>query len=99
MSLAGSVQRVEKLMTLSEPEFDRSLALLLAQAGHAGGGRDLCLGRGRVRIAFGKLPPRRFGRSLELPAARIVLTFIGVEEGTRAEFLRRFDAVFQRGGG
>ena len=92
--------RVEKLMSLSLAEFQRSITPL------AGGplppdrtSVELPAGSGKVLISYDPRPSVRYGGLLDLPRAVVSLTFTGVAEPSQRAFLERFDSVFRRGGG
>lgn len=92
--------RVERLMTLSEAEFIRSIAALLPPGSAVENGCAVAtLGSGRVTITYEPLTSLRLGQSLQLPRARIVLAFEEAVAAEREAFLARFDLAFQRGGG
>jgi hypothetical protein len=97
---APSTIVVEKLMSLSPAEFEQSLSLFL--------GREIAPGTVRVRealdtgtvdICFMPHEGLRLGGLLELPRARVSLTFEAVPEPVRSAYVRRFEIAFQRGGG
>ncbi|MCL4766828.1 MAG: hypothetical protein KJZ80_11380 [Hyphomicrobiaceae bacterium] len=93
-------ERVEKLMALSEREFSKSIAALLPSgAAIVARCAVVPLQTGQATITYEALPSVRLGQSLELPRARVVLTFTGVGIAEREAFLARFDVAFQRGGG
>lgn len=97
---AGSPDRVERLMTLSEQEFVRTLDAFLPPAASIDGRHVFVpLTTGQVRISYEALPAVRLGRSLELPQLRVLLTFAHISSAEREAFLARFDIAFQRGGG
>lgn len=100
MSATATPQPIEKVMALSEREFINSVcALLPPEAGATGLQVSIPLAAGRVTIAYEALPSARLGQSLELPRARVVLTFVDISDAEREAFLARFDIAFQRGGG
>ncbi len=96
----ASGNAIEKIMSISMAEYAASLdkAIGLTQ-----GEQITCVARavgsGRVTITFETLTPVRLGGLLELPRARVTLTFAGLSERERNAFLDRFDLAFQRGGG
>jgi hypothetical protein len=97
---AAIPERVEKIMSLSPGEFSRSVSVLLASGTSAlGHNAVIPLGSGCVSIAYEPLPAVRLGALPDLPRARVVLTFENVTAAERADFMRRFDIAFQRGGG
>lgn len=57
------------------------------------------LGSGRVEIAFEKRPSVRLGGLLDMPRAVVSIVFEDVSAAGQAEYLKRFDLAFQRGGG
>lgn len=91
---------IEKIMALTLPEFQASLAALSKSGATAGpGGVRLPIGIGAVEISFEPLPPVLLGGLLELPRARVSLAFDNVPPPERKAFLVAFDIAFQRGGG
>ncbi|MBL8565914.1 MAG: hypothetical protein JNM89_09370 [Hyphomicrobiaceae bacterium] len=91
---------VEKLMSLSRAEFEKSVVALAGEAAEIGDGRAVIrMGEGRVEITFNALPAKRLGGVLLLPQARVVVDVSGLDEASAVEFLQRFDLAFQRGGG
>lgn len=91
---------ITKIMSASEHEFERSLAIVL--------GRDVraaelpltvALGAGCVIISRQPLEGVRLGGLLALPRSAVSLTFKDTQELEREQFLARFDLAFQRGGG
>lgn len=87
---------------VTEPEWARLLpgavephALRLDVAGRRA---ELCLGSGRLWLCWTPLAPRRIAL-LALPRLAVDYRFERVDADSRATFLRRFDAVMQRGGG
>lgn len=94
---------IEKTMTLSAGEFANSIRQFAGEAAAAqassGVPVDLPLDAGAVRITFEKIAGFSFGGLVEMPRARVVIAFEAVPPAARAEFLRRFDIAFQRGGG
>jgi hypothetical protein len=96
--VADSGERIEKVMTLSPAEFANSVAVLVP-AGAGANHVTVPLGTGSVSILYQALPGVRLGGLLELPQARVVLTFDNVSAAEREQFVRRFEVIFQRGGG
>lgn len=95
-----SPQVIAQIMALTAGEFTASLTALFGALDapewplvrHA-------VGSGEVQIRFEPLASVRLGGLLELPRARVTLSFEGVGEADRQAFMRRFDVAFQRGGG
>ena len=93
-------QVIEKTMSLSAVEFESSLAVFLGRTIRPGTTRaDVDLDVGRVAITYQPVSGVTLGGLLALPRAIVRLTFEGVSEAERADFVRRFDIAFQRGGG
>lgn len=53
---------------------------------------------GRLRLCWQPLPDRVMG-SIRLPRLAVAFRFEGLSAEQRAQFMRRFDLVLQRGGG
>ncbi|RME36025.1 MAG: hypothetical protein D6786_00200 [Gammaproteobacteria bacterium] len=89
--------RFHRVMGFTRSEFLRLLPLLELSPrdgrSHAGP-----LGRGEVTLRMGEQGERRLG-SFVLPELPVELEFRDCEEGEVEAFLRRFDRVYQRGGG
>ena len=100
---AGSAPPIEKLMTLSQSEYSKSIGAFAGEAAAAtalrGDPVTLDLGGGQVVITFKKVQGFSFGGLVEMPRARIVINMNGVEPAEASAFMRRFDISFQRGGG
>lgn len=98
---AGALESlvVEKIMSMSRAEFENSLAALLDLPSAPAPPVRVPLGAGSVAIDFEPLQGVRLGGLLELPRARVSLSFTGVARDEREAFARRFDLAFQRGGG
>ncbi len=91
---------VEKLMTLSRAEFEKSVAALAGHAVAVNDGRaQLNEAGAEIEIAFHALPAKRLGGLLVLPQARVTLDLSGLDEAAAVAFLQRFELAFQRGGG
>ncbi len=92
--------RVEKIMSISRGEFDASLAALdpSAKLSPTGFANVTCTGV-NAEIKFQELPARVLGGLLTLPQASVRITIADAADAQAAEFLRRFDIAFQRGGG
>jgi hypothetical protein len=89
---------VEKTMSLSRAEFERSMRVLDPALGPSTHYRLTC-GQGHVSITYLELPGVRLGSLLALPRAHLTLAFDATDAAARAAFQRRFDLAFQRGGG
>jgi hypothetical protein len=89
----------ERIMSISLAEFQASIAKLGPHRLNCAGHPVFDLDDGRVEIQFSPLPAKTLGGLLALPQASITLVFLDVENAARAEFVRRFDIAFQRGGG
>lgn len=94
---------LEKVMTLSQSEFAKSVAAFAGEAAGQAAARGevvrVSLGEGEVTISFAKIEGFSFGGLVEMPRARVVIQFKDVSESDATEFMRRFDIAFQRGGG
>lgn len=88
-----------KLMSLSVSEFADSMAKIGAHQINADGSRRFDLSPGHVDVNYAPQPSVRLGGLLELPRAVVTINFAGVSDSERAEFLRKFEIAFQRGGG
>jgi len=91
----------QKIMTLTADEFAKSIE---AFAGHGvaieAGRAKLAAGTGgSAEVEFEALPPRRLGGLLLLPQARVTITLAELGQTEAADFLKRFELAFQRGGG
>ena len=91
--------RIEKLMSLTPQEFVDTLARLGPPNHQPDGSYRFELTGGTVHISYVPQKGVTLGGLLELPRAKVALDFDGVSEQTRAEFLKRFEFTFQRGGG
>lgn len=92
---------IEKIMSLAEHEFIKGCQRL-AGDGDTVTEHDarISVGGGVVDIAYRPLDGVRLGGLLELPRAKVTLTYSdAVSSEDRDQFLRRFDLAFQRGGG
>ncbi|MEC9368798.1 MAG: hypothetical protein VX871_08920 [Pseudomonadota bacterium] len=92
---------VEKIMALSPDDFRRSVAALAPLARMDATGTALCdLGAGKsVTISYEALTGVKLGKLLDMPRARVTITFDGLGDTEKSDFLARFDRAFQRGGG
>lgn len=88
-----------RVMSLSEREFEASVAKLGPHRRSSEGFPLFDLETGTVEIRYKPGPPKTFGGLLSLPQAQVELAFDGVSELDRAGFVHRFDIAFQRGGG
>lgn len=73
----------------------------------ASGGRPLCIGEGRARVAIDggqlvlewhTLAPRQIAL-IRLPRLAVLFRFEGVDEERQRDFMRYFDLSTHRGGG
>lgn len=93
-------RRVEKTMTLTRAEFANSLAALVGhELDPATASVAIALTEGVAHVTYEPLAAVRLGGLLELPRARVVISFEAVPAAERTAFLQRFDIAFQRGGG
>jgi hypothetical protein len=73
-----------------------------ATAGHAlaldDGAASVTIGRGRLKLAWCELPPRRIALVV-LPRLQVRFEFDAVDDAQRLRFMRHFDLYTQRGGG
>jgi len=92
---------VEKIMTLTREEFDRSLAKINSSLSLPPSDAPvrITFSGGAVTISFETLPSETVGSLLTLPRARVLLTFDGLNADEQGVFLKQFDQTFQRGGG
>ena len=94
------MHRIEKVMSISRREFAASLAALDPEATlSAAAWASVSSGGITAAIRFQALPARVLGGLLSLPQASVEIIFADANEAQVADFLRRFDIVFQRGGG
>ena len=91
----------DKVMSISRAEFDMSLGKFATGATlDAEGIVRLPAGAGIATIRFSPLGPLTIGTALiRLPRARVTLSFDGASVADEAQFMRRFEIAFQRGGG
>ena len=91
---------VEKDMATTLPEFFRLLPRLAGGYDHVmrDGGVEIGTPERRIVISATALEPRIIA-SLILDRCRVELAFTGFEDSEIADFLIRFDRVYQKGGG
>ena len=91
---------VEKDMATTLPEFFRLLPRFVGGCDHAmrDDGVEIGTPERRIVISAKALEPRIIA-SLVLDRCRVELVFTGFEDGEIADFLTRFDRVYQKGGG
>jgi hypothetical protein len=93
-------ERISKIMSASETEVLSSLAALVGRPVTTGDlPLTIHLGSGYAQIAVQAITGVRLGKLLELPRCKVSVAFVGTQPQDRAEFLRRFEIAFQRGGG
>ena len=92
---------IEKTMSLTLAEFQRSLAKLTQDltADTSSDAAKITYGAGTVAIAYKPLADVTIGGLLSLPRARVSLSFDALDETQQTAFLTKFDKAFQRGGG
>lgn len=95
-------EAVEKLMSLTRAEFESGVQRLTSgPVVRIGEGYDLSAGAGGrpVTALFVPQPDALLGGLVRLPRVLVTLDLKALPVGERADFVRRFDRVFQRGGG
>ncbi len=99
--MTGASYQIKKVMSLTVAEFHRSLKRLVPNIDVSEEAYSFQIpeGNGYVEISIDVLPSQTYGGLLELPRARIILNFTGLNDSERNDFITRFDRVFQRGGG
>ena len=97
---AGTVVRIEHLMSLDAPEFLRLLPIALSGRSYTQGSGCVKIGEGgdRVAIRYEYAPPLRIA-SLKLPRLRVTFEFRGHTRATNQAFLEEFLKHYRRGGG
>lgn len=93
-------ERVRRRMGLDRAEFLRSLPHAVAGLKWALEGSCIQVEDPprRIEIHLGPEQTRRLG-ALSLPEMEVTLVFQGYSAEERADFFRRFDRAYQRGGG
>ncbi len=95
-------ERYEKIMSISRPEFARTIARLpWAESEETGEGRyGFRLDPGEVMIEVTAMGDHVIeGSLLALPRQRVSFEFKNMDQKTRNDFIAQFDSCFQRGGG
>ena len=92
---------IEKVMALTLREFQHTVASLFGAPLTQGlSAVAIPVGTGHVTISYEPRPSVRFGGLLDIPRALVTLRFSdGATPEEQLAFLKRFDFVFQRGGG
>lgn len=62
------------------------------------GQAEVQIGDGHLCLQWHALPPRVIAL-LRMPRLAVCFAFVGVQEGARQRFMKRFDLTLQRGGG
>ncbi len=90
-----------KDMALTPGEFFRGVALAMEGREYRVESHGVEAGAAErgISISIQPLPPRRLSGLLSLPRAQVTISFRGHGAEEEADFLQRFDRVFQRGGG
>ena len=95
-------ETIEKTMSLSLDEFEKSLARLapdVAAIRMAPGRYEPPVEVGRVLLSVTELESMLMGGLVNLPRCKVVISFTDMPVEQRSVFLNRFDQAFQRGGG
>lgn len=100
----GVSEIVEKVMSISRPEFEAGLKRLAGRVPDSNGQggyvlSDVGAERQTVLCAFEALPSAVLGALLKLPCARIQLDLTALSSDARRDFVELFERTFQRGGG
>ena len=91
---------IDKVMSISQAEFLASLVHVGNVSENSAGFWSSALhGGGTADIRYQPLQGVRLGGLLELPRARVSISFNGGTDAARRAFLHRFELAFQRGGG
>lgn len=102
-TVPGDMAPIEKIMTLSKSEFANSIRAFAgetaAQSASGGGPVVIPMASGEAVISFTPIEGFSFGGLVPMPRARVEISFSGGDKAAAAEFMRRFDIAFQRGGG
>ncbi len=90
-----------KDMALTPDEFFRGAALAMEGREYRVESHGVETGSAErgISISIEPLPPRRLSGLLSLPRAQVTISFRGYGAEEEADFLQRFDRVFQRAGG
>ena len=95
--------RVEKLMSFTQTEFENGLRRLLGSAPGKtpSGAYDLSSAAGGADVSCTFVPQADavLGTLVRLPRVQVVLNLSNLPADARLEFLTRFEKTFQRGGG
>ncbi len=91
---------VDKEMAVTHRDFFRILPQALGTKAFRKTGAKVTLSDGekRLEIALGAEGERRIA-NLAVPATRVTLTFSGYSDAGAADALKRFERMFQKGGG
>ncbi|MGD9294648.1 MAG: hypothetical protein PVI41_07185 [Roseobacter sp.] len=96
-------EKVEKLMSFTEAEFENGLRRFTGTPARKtrDGSYDLsnAAGGAAVTCSFDPQPDAILGGLVRLPRVRVVIEMSALSKGARLEFLTRFERTFQRGGG
>jgi len=95
-------ETIEKTMSLSLAEFEKSLARInpdIDAVKVAPGHYALALETERVVLDVTVLEPMLMGGLVKLPRCKVIIRFDETPAEQRAIFLNKFDQAFQRGGG
>ena len=98
--MADPATDIEKTMSISRADFERSLKILAPDARLDSNGRaEVSVEAGTVTLGFEALPQATLGGLLALPQAKVTLQLTGLDPAHRDDFMTSFDRAFQRGGG
>lgn len=98
---AEDAPAVQKLMSITEREFHRSLRRLLPGITILSGQRrfNVSEGNGQVTIDLEPTKSAVLGGLMRLERYRVTISFAGLNSVEADNFVERFDRTFQRGGG
>ena len=99
--MADTPPQIEKIMSATLGDFQRSLATLAPGHTLHPDGRGILIEEDgyKVEIRFEPIESKVYGGLLEIPRAKVTLTFDNASPQARKKFVSRFDFAFQRGGG
>lgn len=99
--MAAGDRQVEKIMSMTLADFHRNLKVLAPECtlGPQQQTVRLDLDGASAEIRFESMASKTYGNLLNIPRARVTLSFDESSAETRQAFIDRFDFAFRRGGG